>query len=87
MPKVTWLGVDSEPDCKETGMKNYVFKKGEAVEVDDPFILLKCYGNKYFEVEGWEPEEETETYPTAVGASAQGPVSKPTEPKAKWPGT
>jgi len=98
MATVTWLGVEGEPDVEETGMRHYVFKKGEAVEVDDPHVLMKCASNPYFKVSGYEepmPRDDSGTTYRAVAAtSAQGPVPKPGDPlnpaaetvdRPKWP--
>jgi hypothetical protein len=80
MPTITWLGTD-DPDLKETtGFRGMVFKKGEAVECEDPAFLSRAYNNRYFEVSGWEPKEA----PT-VDVTADVTVKPPSQQTAQYP--
>lgn len=47
---VTWLGGEHEPDSNE--WNGIVFKKGEAVLVNDQRMVAKARTNRFFSVEG-----------------------------------
>lgn len=82
MPKVTWLG-DEDENVKEVTWFGKTYKKGEAVEIDDPRVLKKASGHPQFEVEGYSPEDEepkTEVFKPPSQTLTQGPVAKPGEP-------
>jgi hypothetical protein len=87
MASVTWKGEPVGPE--DEGPKSITwggktFKKGEAVEIEDPAIIAKAQGNPFFEVSGAEatppPPPEQVTYPPPSQQSAQGPVPKAGEP-------
>jgi hypothetical protein len=85
MATVTWKGEpgpgeDEGPKSITWGGK--VFKKGEAVEVDNPDIIAKAQNNPFFDVSGADATPEP---PPLVPAPSQMPapqypVPKPGEP-------
>lgn len=57
MAKVTWLG-EGDNDPKEIVWAGKTFKKGEAVEVDDPRLVEKARGNRFFKVDDEGPSNK-----------------------------
>jgi hypothetical protein len=100
MAQVTWIGGEGDGGVEEsTGFRGIVFKKGEAVEIEDPAILETASQNPHFEVTGYEPPQEDEggvkfwpppsqqTVPGEVpkaGDPIPGTVPKP-EPQREFP--
>lgn len=80
MPTITWLGTGDDGPEETEGFKGMKFKKGEAVECDNPEVLKRAYGNQYFEVAGWEPKEGS-----TVDVSKDVTVKPPSEQTAQYP--
>lgn len=80
MATLTWKGEEGSEDT--IVWKGITFKKGEAVECNDPVMYDKAKNNVYFDVDGERPEppDDTPIYPSAVDVSSQRPVPKPGEP-------
>ena len=81
MPTITWLGVGDDGPEETTGFRDMKFKKGEAVECEDPAILSRAYTNKYFEVSGWEPKEGEAT----IDVTKDVTVKPPSQQTAQYP--
>jgi hypothetical protein len=65
MAKVTWLG-QGEHGPKEITQWGHVFKKDEAVEVNDVAVYTRAEGDPFFKVErDPEPKAKTEAKPKA----------------------
>src|SRR4249919_1191501 len=86
MPTITWLGVGDDGPEETTGFRDMKFKKGEAVECEDPAVLQRAYTNKYFEVSGWEPKgaKEGEEQPT-YDLEKEVTVKPPSQQSAQYP--
>jgi hypothetical protein len=91
--KVTWKGEsDAEDAPQETSLGHLKFKKGEAVEVEDPRIIEKLRGNRFFEVSGG-PKTAVPPQPVQPGyqnlapsqQATQGSVAKAGEPASSPP--
>lgn len=67
--KAMWLGGEGEPDICE--WKGVVFKRGEAVELSDPFMIRKAKTNPFFAVEGEEKEASTPADRLALARAAK----------------
>ncbi len=67
--KAMWLGGEGEADTCE--WKGVVFKKGEAVELADPFMIRKAKTNPFFAVEGEKPEPSTQADRLALARAAK----------------
>lgn len=83
MAKITWLGEGDDGPEETEGFKGMKFKKGEAVDCDDPAILATASTNKYFKVEGYDAAEkpaETPTWPPPSQQASQHAVPKGGEP-------
>jgi hypothetical protein len=85
MASVTWKGEpgpgeDEGPKSVTWGGK--VFKRGEAVEVEDPNIIAKAKTNPYFEVSGDVAPAEP---PPLVPAPSQMPAPQHAVPKPGEP--
>lgn len=82
MAQVTWLGEGDEgPD--ETECWGVKFKKGEAVDVNDPAAIATAKTNQYFEVsgdEGTETPEKPVVWPPPSQQDSQHAVPKGGEP-------
>ena len=75
MATITWKGVGDDGPEETEGFKGMKFKKGEAVECDNPEILARAARNQYFEVSGWEPEakEDQPTYDVTKDVTVKPP--------------
>lgn len=77
--KATWLGGPGEPEtCEWNGVS---FKRGEAVELDNAFMIKKAKGNPFFSVD--DPDGEAKAAKVdnlakarAAKASKKKPVEK-----------
>lgn len=77
--KAIWLGGPGEPEtCEWNGIS---FKRGEAVELDNVFMIKKAKGNPFFSVD--DPEGDKKEAAAAnlakarkVKASKKKPVEK-----------
>ena len=86
MAKITWHGEGKEGP-KSITWAGKEFKIGEAVEVDDPKMLAKAKGNRFFKTEGEiRAEIEPALVPPPSQVSAQYPVPKGGEPVSTRPG-
>lgn len=89
MANLTWTGEEGSPDVIEWA--GYTFRKGEAVKVDDEYVIVKATTNRFFKVDGYTkpddptPEETVLVYPSATEVSAQHPAAKPGEPIQSQP--
>jgi len=81
MATITWKGVGDDGPEETEGFKGMKFKKGEAVECDNPEILARAARNQYFEVSGWEPETKDST----VDVTKEVTVKPPSQQSAQHP--
>lgn len=86
MATITWKGeTEGDEGPKETeGFGGMKFKKGEAVDCDNPKVLAKAYSNPYFEVSGWEPKDKEGEQPT-YDLSKDVTVKPPSQQSAQRP--
>jgi hypothetical protein len=82
MTKITWLGedTDTEPGPSFNIWNGYKFPKGEAVEIDDPFMIAKARANQYYMIEGEAKPQEAHRGKTQE-ASQEGNKETRQEPK------
>jgi len=76
MAQVTYLGAEGESDvCGD-------FKKGEAVEINDPVALAAYHNNRFFKVEGYKKPKEDDplTFRAPSAVPVAGAVPKAGEP-------
>jgi hypothetical protein len=85
MAQVKWIGGEGDGGVEEcVGFRGINFKKGEAVEIDDPAVLETASQNPHFEVTGYEPPPEEEGgvkfWPPPSQQTVPGEVPKAGDP-------
>lgn len=78
---ITWKG---EEGTEEITWRGQTFKKGEAIETEDAYLIEKARNNPQFDCEVTEEDEKSAEAPAKPPSQqgAQGPATKPGEPPA-----